>query len=95
MRRINKLNRIIETAQIDWSHVSPTDYLTNIQLYVMLRKRLTSAQIDELYNARPICITVSYFPDSDEYFDYLYHCIKLSKKGVVSIYVLYDGAITG
>lgn len=93
MRRINKLNRIVETAQIDWSHVSPTSSLTNIELYVMLRKRLTSTQIDELYNAMPITITGSYFPDSDEYFDYLYHCIKLSKEGVVSIYIFYDGII--
>jgi hypothetical protein len=89
MRTRSKLKKVIETAQIDWNRLTRYNVPDREILYLTLKDRLTSAQIDELYNAIPICITSNRFCQIDDFFDYVYYAINLFKEGVVDIDIEY------
>lgn len=84
-----KLQKIIGTADIDWSRLMWCNVPDREELYIALKDRLTSAQIDELYNAMPINITGNRFYEVSELCDYVSYAISLFKRGVVDIDMVY------
>lgn len=90
MRKMNKLKKVIETAQIDWNRLMFCNSITDKEeLYNVLKEELTGAQIDELYNAMPISISSNRFYQIDDFYDYLYYTISLFKEGEVDIDIEY------
>jgi hypothetical protein len=87
---MDKLKEIIETADIDWSHLITWNVTNKRKLYARLDGKLTRKQLHELYNAMPVHINGGFFYGGNEWYDYMGNLITLSKKDVLKIDVVCD-----